>query len=299
MLVGIDYASVDGNAPPDLTKFKAACAASSSTGSVAILRGAWGTQRDLTLQRDWRRLIDAGFVCGGYLFLRMPQPGFSGSPEDQVHVFADNIGALSHRNLVPTIDVEDSPPSLSPEAELEWVRRAWDAMKAFYGVPPMLYTSERVWREDLDNLPAGEMTESPLWLAKPWPWQVRSAPHLSSAPFDSGKLDPLVPLPWGSPRNWWLHQYQGDAYPVPGFTSTVDLSRFQVMRQGESGVRVAWVQHRLGYPARDVGMFDADMVRTVRTFQLEQGLTVDGVIGPRTFAALAWTPVAVDRPQAA
>jgi GH25 family lysozyme M1 (1,4-beta-N-acetylmuramidase) len=285
MLIGIDYASVDGNAPPDIQKWKAACAASSSRAAVAILRGAWGAQRDLTIQRDWRRLIDAGLTCGGYLFLRNPQPGFDATPEDQVHAFADNMGTLNDRNLVPTIDVEDAS-HVAAEAELEWVHRAWTAMRDVYGVPPMIYTSDRVWREDLGNLPAGEMTDSPLWLAKPWPWQVRTAPHLSSSPFDAGKLDPAVPAPWGV-RNWWLHQYQGDAFPVPGFTSTVDLSRFNVMRTGEVGARVAWARTRLGLGGLRA-TFDGDMVKRVREFQLEKALVVDGIIGPKTFAALAW-----------
>jgi GH25 family lysozyme M1 (1,4-beta-N-acetylmuramidase) len=286
MLVGIDYAKVDGNAAPDFAMFKAACARAGSRAAVAIFRGAWGTQFDDTMARDWRRAIDAGFTCGGYLFLRMPHPGFPWTPEDQVHVFAQSMGPLTDRNLVPTIDIEDT--GLPAEMEIEWVHRAWTELRRIYGVPPMIYTSDRVWHEDLHDLPAGEMLDSPLWVAKPWPWQVRSPPHLSGEAFAPGKNDPIVPKPWG-PNNWWMHQYQGDAHPVPGFTSTIDLSRFHMMQIGETGARVAWVRRRLGMPT-GVRTFDSEMLAQVQAFQAQRALAVDGVIGPQTFAALTWSP---------
>lgn len=285
MIVGFDYASVDGNRPPNLVDFQAACARAGSRAGFAIFRACWGTQPDLTVQRDWHRAIDAGLICGAYLFLRLPHQGFKGSPEDQVHVFADNMGSLTERDLVPTVDVEDT--GLPAEQELEWVHRAWQAMREIYGVPPMLYTSDRVWREDLHNLPAGAMVDSPLWLAKPWPQDVRTPAQLGGDRFASGKLDPVVPQPWGA-GNWWIHQYQGDAYPAPGFTSTVDINRFRLMRIGESGARVAWVQRRLRMPSGTPAVFDGDMMRRVRAFQSDRHLVVDGVIGPATFAKLSW-----------
>ena len=290
MIIGIDYASVDGNAPPDLEAFKDACAQVGSRAQIVIFRGAWGTTPDPVLHRDWQRAKAAGMLFGAYLFLRMPHAGFDATPEDQVQVFADNVGPAAQLPLVPTLDVEDT--GLPPQAELEWVHRAWLEMKSIYGVPPMIYDSERVWREDLANLPAGEMTASPQWVAKPWPWRVRTPPQLSGNPFASGKWEPTVPKPWG-PGNWWMHQYQGDAFPVPGFTSTVDLSRFHLLVPGETSARVAWVRNRLSVAG---GMtYDQGLFAHVTRFQRASGLVVDGVIGPRTFAALCWMAVG-DRP---
>lgn len=283
MIIGIDYASVDGNAQPDFGRAKTACVAHDSRLSLLILRSAWGTSPDPIIARDWHRAEDAGLIVGAYLFLRMPHQGFAATPEDQVHAFADNMPQLSVHNLVPIIDVEDT--GLSADAELAWVHRAWLEMKVIYGVPPMIYDSERVWREDLHDLPAGEMLDSPQWVAKPWPWPVRTRPELSGGPFASGKYDPLVPAPWGV-GNWWLHQYQGDAFGMPGFSNTVDLSRFRLMSLGETGRRVAWVQRRMAVPA--TGVFDQAMLSQVRAFQREQGLEIDGVIGPATFRALCW-----------
>ena len=49
---------------------------------------------------------------------------------------------------------------------LDGVREAWQTLRARYGVAPIIYTSARVWQEDLANLPAPDLVESPLWLAR-------------------------------------------------------------------------------------------------------------------------------------
>jgi hypothetical protein len=287
MLIAVDYAAVDGNHPPDFKAFGEACTKAGSTASIAIFRGAYGTTPDLTVQRDWNAAKSAGMVCASYLFLRTNEALL---PEAQVHAFASNVGPLRLNDFVPIIDVEDT--GMPAELELKWVHRAWLEIRRTYGVSPILYDSARVWAEDLHNLPAGEMTDSPQWVAKPWPWEVKTPAHLSPLPFADGQLEPKVPPSWG-PGNWWMHQYQGDARPAPGFSSTVDLSRFNVMRQGEAGARVRWVQRRLGMI--ETGKFDADMATCLQVFQRGNGLVADAIIGPRTFAALCWCN-GVERP---
>jgi len=281
MIVGADFASIDGNDFVKWPKFMSACRDAGSTAGFAIFRSAWGTSPDATVQREWKRAQSYGLVTGAFLYLRMRQDL---RPEDQVHVFADNLGPITSKDLVPIIDVENV--GLPAEVELEYVYRACTAILGIYGVWPMLYTSARVWSEDLHNLPAGAMTDCPLWLAKPWPWAERTPGRLSSAPFASDQYDPVVPQPWGA-GNWWMHQYQGDAVQVQGFSHTVDLSRFHVMRQGETGVRVAWVQRRMGWPVTST--FDVAMAARVRALQSAHGLAADAVIGPRTFPLIAWT----------
>lgn len=283
MIVGVDIAAVDDNNFVKWPQFMSACQQAGSTAGFAIFRGAYGTDPDPTVQREWKRAQSYGLTTGAYLLLRMHKDM---PPEDQGHVFADTVGTLTASDLVPIIDVEDT--GLSAEAELDYVHRVWTTLRGIYGVPPMIYDSERVWREDLHNLPAGEMVDSPQWVAKPWPWPRRSPAQLSSAPFATGKYDPAVPAPWG-PGNWMIHQYQGDAYPVPGFTSTVDLSRFHVLRIGDRGGAVGWVQRRMGI--RMTQIFDVAMDAAVRSLQKQRGLVVDGVIGPKTFAKIAWMTV--------
>lgn len=293
MIIAVDYASVDGNPSPDYIELQRACKAANSVTRVAIMRGAWGTARDLTVQRDAPKALDAGLICGAYLYLRMPQLGYSASAADQVHAYADSLQGMSivgreGKWLAPILDVEDDA-GLGATATMRLVQDAWHEMVKAFGVPPIVYTSNRVWVEVLRSLPAGDLTKSPLWLAKPWPWKERTPAVLSGDSFAIGNLDPEVPAPWG-PGNWWMHQYQGDAKPCPGFAKTVDLSRFRVMRQGESGRRVEWVAKRLGVAT---SVFGPDLMKAVRSFQMTRELYVDGIVGPQTFAALTWfKPVA-------
>jgi len=276
VIIGPDYAQVDGNTPPDFDAFEAAAKAAGSRVGFVILRGAYGTSPDPTVGRDWHAAKASGRQVGAFLFLRMVD---SQPPEEQVHVLADNVGALRADDLPPIIDIEDT--GFTAQAELAWIHRAWVKVREIFGVSPMLYTSERVWSEDLHSLPAGEMIDSPLWVAKPWPLEVHR-------PADLGRAQPapLIPKPWGA-GNAWLHQYQGDAYPCPGFSHTVDLSRFLLMRPGETGARVGWVQRRLGTTVN--WAYDQTMLEAVKGFQSLHGLAADGVIGPQTFTRLCWT----------
>lgn len=294
MLIGCDYASVDGDARPDWIEAKRAMPGGTKLAFV-ILRAAYGTWIDPTLARDWASAGAAGLVRGAYLFLRFPYlpTGFTAhdqTPEEQVRAFASAVGVHTNNDFVPTIDVEFpghgiSDTGLNAHEALEWVRMACVEFKNIYGVPPMIYTSARVVAEDLRNLPCDDLTDSPLWLTKPWPWAERTPAQLSLLPFMGGKLDPRVPPQWGV-NNWWIHQYQGDSINFPGFTKTVDISRFNSMQAGERGMRVAWVQSRLGLKIN--GMFDDAMAASINIFQQQYGLVVDGVIGPKTFAQITW-----------
>ena len=100
---------------------------------------------------------------------------------------------------------------------------------------------------------------------------------------------PAVPPPWGDADNWWFHQYQGDATGFPGFTGgNVDLNRFNPYFTG-NGARARWVQKRLGVTAD--GKFGPVSKAALGAFQAARGLVADRVVGPRTFAYLAWQKV--------
>lgn len=81
----------------------------------------------------------------------------------------------------------------------------------------------------------------------------------------------------------------------PGSASSLSASRsllaaanlveLNVLRRGDGGPDVAWVQHRLGWLKVD-GWFGPLTEARVREFQREQDLRVDGVIGIRTWAAM-------------
>lgn len=289
-MIGLDYASTDSQHPPDWAAIKA------SGVSFVILRGAYGNWVDTTFTRDYQALADHGFVRGAYLFLRYPRQGSTppSQPGIQAHALVSALARYPRGplDLPPCLDIEfpgDGRVDTGMTAQqcLDWARVAWQVLRDGLGVPPPIYTSARVWREDLQNLPAPDLTESPLWLAA-YALRGRMQP-MRDALAVSHLAWPATPKPWGDPGNSWIHQYQGDAIGFPGLNSTVDLNRFRVLRGGDSGDRVKWVQRRLG--RIPTGTFDADLETVVRTFQRMTGLEQDGVVGPRTFAQLCWSGV--------
>ena len=96
----------------------------------------------------------------------------------------------------------------------------------------------------------------------------------------------MVPRPWGDATNWWIHQYQGDALGLPGFTGTVDMNRFATTAPGARGDRVKWMQRRLGIAQS--GAFDATTEAALRAFQATNGVAATGVVDLATFALLCW-----------
>ena len=281
MIFGIDVASVDGNAVVNwsLAKSKGAL-------SFAIPRATYGSYVDPYFRSTWANLQKLNILSGAYLFLRFPYRGvLPDKPEDQVSAFIKAVGLL-HNSLCfpPCLDIEFPgrgmrDTGLTIAQAMDWIQRAWHGLANAYGTPPIIYTSARVWAEDLKNISADELTESPLWLAR-YAYQARVQAQLNiSLP------DPPVPVPWGQ-DNWWIHQYQGDAINYPGFPKTVDLNRFNPLLFGEKSLRVSWVQRKLNL--LDDGNFGAVTLGTLKDFQKSEGLLVDGVIGPRTFAELCW-----------
>jgi peptidoglycan hydrolase-like protein with peptidoglycan-binding domain len=140
-----------------------------------------------------------------------------------------------------------------------------------------------VWYEDLGNLRAPDLVESPLWLAY-YPFKkgpAQRGPHVT-------RVNPPVPSPWGDATNWWIHQYQGDALRFPGFaTGNVDLNRLHAIGKGAVGDQVKWAQRRVGMA--QTGRFDAAMQAALAAFQRRKGLAATSVIDPQTFAFLCWS----------
>lgn len=297
MIIGVDYASVDGDAQP-------AWSIAKNIGlSFVIMRAAYGygsqVLQDPIIKRDLRSAREAALVCGTYLFLTYGKN--APSPEEQAHALAANVGVLPRTDFPPALDIEFPngvmATGFTVNQAIDWTRRAWSALKDLYGVAPLIYTSSRVWSEDLGNAKIEEFEDSIAWLAKPWPWAVRTPAQIgpqAQVALTSGKCDPTVPPVWAL-RQWWIHQYQGDAVRFPGFTSTVDVNRFNPMSLGETGPRVAWVQKRLGQVVTSA--FDEAFKAKLVAFQSANGLIADGIIGPRTLARIAWCDGVEQPPQ--
>ena len=278
---GLDTASVGGNKNPDWARAKSA-----GRISYAIIRGAWGIWKDPVFDRDWPKMKAAGIVRGAYLFLRFPHHKYPRcpSPVAQAKAFILAVGKLEKTDFPPSLDVEfpggRAETKLTARQCLDGVREAWKVLKDHYGVAPIIYTSARVWHEDLSDLPAPDLVESPLWLARYF--DFKKGPFVRDPNrFAGGRRTPPVPPPWGDATNWWIHQYQGDAVALPGFpTGNIDMNRFNVTKPGAVGDRVRWVQRRLGVQVS--GSFDAATTAALKSFQRKSGLPIASSIDPQT-----------------
>jgi len=289
VVLGLDTFGLDGNKNRDWVR-----ARTEGPISFAIFRATWGVSPDTVFPIEWPRIKDAGLVRGAFLFLRFPHPdvdkkyGVCPDPVAQATALtkALPLSMCDQSDLPPTLDVEfpdgRGKTGMTAKQCLEQVRSAWKALKNYYRVAPMIYTSERVWHEELSNLPAPDLTESSLWL-KHYPFKKGPARRDAAVT----RIAPPVPVPWGDPTNWWIHQYQGDAVGLPGFApGNVDMNRFNAMAKGAVGERVKWVQRRLGIAQS--GTFDDATETALGAFQRRNGLTEIPTIDLWTFAYLCW-----------
>jgi GH25 family lysozyme M1 (1,4-beta-N-acetylmuramidase) len=235
VILGIDYAGVDGNRIDP-----------KATGAgFAYIRASCGMQTDPTWALH-RHLWAPVAPAGAYHAL-----AWHTDPVAQAKVFIACAGERAPGELPFAIDVEaDSAGALhmTPAACLAHAETCLRELVTHYGTI-VVYTSARVWADVLGNLPSVAMGACPLWLKVPYAWNARNAPHLESAPATY-----QLPVPW---QQATMVQFQGDAVGLPGTTSTVDLSRFELRHDA-----------------------------SVEPAQAAHGLTVDGIIGPRTFAAI-------------
>lgn len=286
---GIDYASVDGNKPPDLAAAKAAGL------RFAIVRGSYSTWQDPTCSRDRAAIRAAGLTFGAYLFPVMNAG--APTPEEQVRQFLQHAELEPSRDFAGVLDLE-WPGGIAKTGKTRieianWIRRAVAEFEHRTGCKPIVYSSARVLDgNDTDSL-AGAADRMvfgcPAWCAR-YPFKTRIPAVTNDATVDALPRPP-VPRALGDADGWWIWQYQGDAIHLPGFSATVDMDEFNLLRHGAKGTRVSWVQRRVGVVEGTPGVWTDAMDDAVKSFQQEKGLVADGVIGPATFAALTWVPV--------
>lgn len=285
MILGVDYASVDGDAKPDLAAARAAGI------RFAIIRAAYAGWQDPTCARDRDAIRAAGLTFGAYLFPLMgaSQP----PPETQVKAALASAGLIPGKDLPLVLDIE-FPKGISATGRTrtevaEWIGRARKAVRDRTGCDPMIYSSARVLdgadSDALNGAADDAIRGCPLWVAR-YPFKER-IPAVTGAQAAALPAPP-VPKVGGDADAWWIHQYEGDALQLPGFSATVDLSRWNPLCRGARGSRVTWVEQRLGLVEGTPGVWDDALEAAVVAFQLHVGLVADGVVGPATFAALAW-----------
>ena len=224
----------------------------------------------------------AGLPVGAYHFAH-PE---SNDPTDEAKHFVAALQSCS-TGLMPVIDLE-SPTSagfLTGPQVVAWVQTFINYVEAQTGSKVMLYTG--AWYADLFDLSG--LGNIPLWV---------SAYGVSS---------PSQFADWTSYLMW---QYT-DTATVSGISGNVDMSYApsvtalegnytegdmtpmsnSTLQLNSTGAAVETLQtdlNKLGYNCGAVdGDFGPNTEKEVKAFQTAQKLTVDGIVGPATWAAIS------------
>lgn len=275
--IAVDLGSIDEDGPsPDwmLARYKAGL-------RFVILRAAYGMTLDSMYARYRHELDVLQIPNSPYLLL---EPGVA-TPEAQVDNAIAAVGSFNPRYFPLALDVEGSRNGLTPTQWRDFVVAANARVIKRLGVPALLYSSAEYWADPdgMNGLPAPELANCLGWW-KFYPWPTRSP-----AVYDPAVVDRLAAPPTPTPWNgaWGIEQYAGDAVNFPGFRSTVDTDRINVIARGQRNASVGWVQRRLPGIAIDDD-FGPATDGAVRLFQNEKGVAADGIVGLDTMQLLAW-----------
>lgn len=292
MSYGIDRGSVDGGTRDFRLAHAAGC-------RFAWLRASFGYAvngshlyvPDPCMVIDLPKARAAGLTVGGYIFPDIRLAALA--VEDQMGIGWRAALAAGYKVGVDfplCLDIEFpqgiSGTGMTRAQVASWIRRALIALRNLMGAWPLVYTSTRVWDDvDADCLASPHIDVlancPPPWLAR-YAYKTREAFHL---PPPSTISPPPAP---SFARAWTGHQIQGDAVGAPGFSSTVDVDRYNTCVPGSTGPLVEYYQQRLGMVEGTPSTFDDVMRGLVMDFQHARGLDSDSVIGPATSAALMW-----------
>ncbi len=243
----------------------------------AIIKATEGaTIRDARFARHWPAMRKAGIIRGAYHFFYAA----SSTPQLQAESFLATVGPLVERDLPPVLDIEEAslqgvaPASVIASAQT-WLDLIERRLRTPQGKPlrPILYTNADTW-DRLGN--PSDFTDYPLWIASP------------------GEGDPDVPVPFGR-SDWLIRQTAFDQTHV-GVPGRVDLDIANAFARGSNGARVRDIQQRLKSllaestdPGTIDGAFGPKTESAVRAFQRTRRLTIDGIVGLKTWVELIWS----------
>ena len=259
--------------------------ATRSPSSFAIIRAVLSAPRpDPVFPRDWPKLKAAGLVRGAYPVPALPRRGWQArrprprSPRRRraIDDRSATLGAgrpAAHRRL-DEVPRRQGRPETGPDRPPVVPRRRPRRLRGRCGPTtasaPIVYTSARVWRDDLRQPPrrTGPRRQSPLWLAR-YPLEPEATARRDCGRGQRGR----APAPAGAAA-------LGRRRATGGSTSTrATRSSFRGSRPATStwtastpALRGAtrrracrWVRRRLGIA--ESGRFDAATEGALRAFQ--------------------------------
>ncbi len=212
-----------------------------------------------TFSTNWNAIAEVGLVRGASHVFR-PEIDAQAQAERFLSVVALEPGDLPPVAIVQThsqVNVDTLVTRL--QTWLNFIERKTQRQ-------PILYTTLSFW-DSLGQVP--ELTQYPLWIV-----------DRSIAP------KPKLPLGW---QDWLLWQYT-DRGEVKGINSGVTISWFNSMSEGAYRTGVKVLQRHLAAQGTNPGQLDGNYSTfthaAVMAFQQTVGATVDGIVGPQTWAHL-------------
>jgi lysozyme len=246
------------------------------------------TLADAHFTVHWAGAQEAGLLRGAYHF---GHPGRDAATQ-AVHFFS-RVGALGPGDLPPVLDLEENDGQ-SNQVVLAWTQAFLDKVEELFGCTAIVYTGG-FWKYTLGNPSNSPICTRPLWLAQysaepslpnGWPgwtfWQysatasvpgVRGDCDVSRFAGDDAALAALaqlapVPTPAGPPN--WSRYF---VWPATPMISGPDVAAWQAAAAAK------------GYSISVDGRYGPASRRTCMDLQRNLGLNVDGIVGPKTWAA--------------
>ena len=236
----------------------------------AIIRAGYGwelKQKDKQFERNYAGAKAAGIKVGAYWY------SYADSVARAKEEAKTCLKVLEGRRLdLPVFFDQEYEPGilkLSTKTRTDIVLKFLETIKAA-GRPCGLYSSTDFITTKLQ---ANRLTAYPLWIA-----EYGSKLHYT------GKV--------------WAWQYT-DKGRVAGIKGRVDMDHgdfaqakttdSNLLRKGDTGAAIKLLQHRLnilGSQLTEDGIWGVQTDSAVRGYQYKTGLTVDGIVGPKTQAAL-------------
>lgn len=260
---------------------------------------------DEKFERNWRGAQGAGLFRGAYHFGRV-----GADAATQAAHFHSVVGPLGFRDLPPVLDIEQANGHSADEV-VRWTKEFLVKAKELFGRQPIIYTGH-FWLEQMkDPLDpffgdhplwfAGYVTESKLRRPRAWSkwtfWQFSEGTHngpkfIAGVPpcdqnWFEGTVDelnllcsnqspPSAPLPSPADDSWpGIHLIWRQSPAITGEA----VERFQARLK------------QLGYSVDIDGAYGPQSKRACQAFQKDCGLTVDGIVGRRTWGAAFMTVV--------
>ena len=236
----------------------------------AVIRAGYGrelSQKDKYFERNYAGAKAAGIQVGAYWY------SYANSVERGEQEARTCLKVLEGKRFELPIffdqEYEKSILALSNKTRTDIVLKFLETVKRA-GRKVGLYSSTNFITA---NLQANRLTEYPLWLAeygsklhytgKVWAWQYTSKGRVAGI--------------------------RGNVDCNHGYFEQVNTTNTDLLRKGDKGDDVKLLQHRLnllGWQLTEDGIWGVQTDSAVRGYQYRAGLTVDGIVGAKTRAAL-------------